>query len=415
MTTAITPRRATARRPSSAPRPATRQRLGRGLRDRGRHDAAPCWCPTARSRMGKLSQAIAHGATPAPGRRQLRRLPDRWPASWPRPTRSSWSTRSTRRASRVRRRRRSRSSTPSATPRTSTASRSATPATSRRTGWATRSTARRPTSPARRPQTRGCGASRRPARRRSCSGHPVDQPDTIATAIRIGNPASWQQAVAARDESRRADRGGHRRRRSWPRTGCCRPSEGVFVEPASAASAAGLLALHEAGRLDAGPARRLHRDRPRAEGPGVGDQGLDGGAVTPVRVPVDAMTRGRGARPRGLSGADASPWVVGKRCTRQGSRDQRQPRARLRLARPGPRSVRRRRGRGAGRRPRGRGRRRGRRARAARRAAPGRTGAVLAAARPSACRPARAAAARPTTRSRTAGGSARPRQPWSRA
>ncbi|WP_421015238.1 threonine synthase, partial [Glutamicibacter creatinolyticus] len=32
-------------------------------------------------------------------------------------------------------------------------------------------------------------------------GHPVTEPDTIATAIRIGNPASWQQAEAARDES----------------------------------------------------------------------------------------------------------------------------------------------------------------------------------------------------------------------
>ena len=32
-------------------------------------------------------------------------------------------------------------------------------------------------------------------------GHPVDEPETIATAIRIGNPASWQQALAARDES----------------------------------------------------------------------------------------------------------------------------------------------------------------------------------------------------------------------
>ena len=32
-------------------------------------------------------------------------------------------------------------------------------------------------------------------------GHPVDDPDTIATAIRIGNPASWKQAEAARDES----------------------------------------------------------------------------------------------------------------------------------------------------------------------------------------------------------------------
>src|SRR4249920_3383231 len=32
-------------------------------------------------------------------------------------------------------------------------------------------------------------------------GHPVDDPETIATAIRIGNPASWRQAEAARDES----------------------------------------------------------------------------------------------------------------------------------------------------------------------------------------------------------------------
>jgi threonine synthase len=33
-------------------------------------------------------------------------------------------------------------------------------------------------------------------------GHPVDDPDTVATAIRIGNPASWAKATAARDESR---------------------------------------------------------------------------------------------------------------------------------------------------------------------------------------------------------------------
>ncbi len=32
-------------------------------------------------------------------------------------------------------------------------------------------------------------------------GHPVDNPETVATAIRIGNPASWEQAIAARDES----------------------------------------------------------------------------------------------------------------------------------------------------------------------------------------------------------------------
>jgi threonine synthase len=83
------------------------------------------------------------------------------------------------------------------------------------------------------------------------SGAPVLHPETVATAIRIGNPASWELAVAARDESggridavtdeqilaAQADLG----RR-----------EGVFVEPASAAGVAGLLASHAAGLVDAG-------------------------------------------------------------------------------------------------------------------------------------------------------------------
>jgi threonine synthase len=73
-------------------------------------------------------------------------------------------------------------------------------------------------------------------------GHPVKNPQTIASAIRIGNPASWQSALAARDES-----GGvidsvtddeildaYRRLAS---------TEGVFGEPASAASVAGLIKL----------------------------------------------------------------------------------------------------------------------------------------------------------------------------
>jgi threonine synthase len=120
-------------------------------------------------------------------------------------------------------------------------------------------------------------------------GHPVDQPETIATAIRIGNPASWSQAVAARDDS-----GGlveavtdeqilaaHR---------VLSAREGVFVEPASAASAAGLLAMHEAGRL--APGQRVVCT---VTGHGLKDpewaiKGTGDGAVTPVRVPVDAMT-----------------------------------------------------------------------------------------------------------------------------
>ncbi|MDP2952696.1 MAG: pyridoxal-phosphate dependent enzyme, partial [Chloroflexota bacterium] len=77
-------------------------------------------------------------------------------------------------------------------------------------------------------------------------GRVVENPQTIASAIRIGNPASWQKAVAARDES-----GG---------TIDCvsddeilaayklmASTEGIFGEPASAASVAGLIKLSRQG------------------------------------------------------------------------------------------------------------------------------------------------------------------------
>jgi threonine synthase len=73
-------------------------------------------------------------------------------------------------------------------------------------------------------------------------GRPVMNPETIATAIRIGNPASWKQAVAARDES-----GGLIDMISDSQIlqayKLLAEKEGVFVEPASAASVAGLLKL----------------------------------------------------------------------------------------------------------------------------------------------------------------------------
>jgi threonine synthase len=83
------------------------------------------------------------------------------------------------------------------------------------------------------------------------SGTAVERPITIATAIRIGNPASWTQAELARDESGGlieavTDRQILDAYRLLSRT------EGVFVEPASAASVAGLLAVAASGRLDAG-------------------------------------------------------------------------------------------------------------------------------------------------------------------
>jgi len=71
-------------------------------------------------------------------------------------------------------------------------------------------------------------------------GRPVRNPRTIATAIRIGNPASWQKAVAARDESGGViDSVTDEEIRSAYRLMATR--EGIFGEPASGASLAGLV------------------------------------------------------------------------------------------------------------------------------------------------------------------------------
>ena len=71
-------------------------------------------------------------------------------------------------------------------------------------------------------------------------GHPVDNPETVASAIRIGNPASWQGAVAARDESGGAiDAVTDEEILEAYRL--LAQEEGIFAEPASAACVAGLL------------------------------------------------------------------------------------------------------------------------------------------------------------------------------
>ncbi|HHW10382.1 MAG TPA: threonine synthase [Firmicutes bacterium] len=81
-------------------------------------------------------------------------------------------------------------------------------------------------------------------------GRPVPNPETIATAIRIGNPASWQGATAARDES-----GGLitsiTDKEILEAYHLLAESEGVFCEPASAASVAGVLKMVRTGRLPA--------------------------------------------------------------------------------------------------------------------------------------------------------------------
>jgi threonine synthase len=80
-------------------------------------------------------------------------------------------------------------------------------------------------------------------------GHPIERPETVATAIRIGNPASWTLATGARDES-----GGRidavtddeivAAYRALSRL------EGVFCEPASAASVAGVTQAVRDGDLE---------------------------------------------------------------------------------------------------------------------------------------------------------------------
>jgi len=79
-------------------------------------------------------------------------------------------------------------------------------------------------------------------------GHPVEKPETVATAIRIGNPASWRKAEAARDES-----GGIIEMVTDEEILAAQKDlagEGIFVEPASAASLAGLKKTARRGYFD---------------------------------------------------------------------------------------------------------------------------------------------------------------------
>jgi threonine synthase len=115
------------------------------------------------------------------------------------------------------------------------------------------------------------------------SGEAVLNPTTIATAIRIGNPASWQQALTARDESGGAieavtDREILAAYRLLAR------EEGVFVEPASAASVAGLLQAHGVGSIASG-----QRVVCTVTGHGLKDpEWAIAGAPAPVTIGADA-------------------------------------------------------------------------------------------------------------------------------
>jgi threonine synthase len=114
-------------------------------------------------------------------------------------------------------------------------------------------------------------------------GHPIKDPETVATAIRIGKPASWDLAIAARDES-----GG------WIRAvtdeailsaqARLAAEVGVFVEPASAAPIAGLLAAAALGEVPRGATITC-----TVTGNGLKDTAtaLQGREVNPAVIPVD--------------------------------------------------------------------------------------------------------------------------------
>jgi threonine synthase len=113
-------------------------------------------------------------------------------------------------------------------------------------------------------------------------GEPVKNPETIATAIRIGNPASWQQALAARNESNGViDMVSDEEILSAYRLVAAK--EGIFVEPSSAAGIAGLIKYKSAKKL---PTNK--RIVITVTGNGLKDvQWVLDGAPAPTVIPVD--------------------------------------------------------------------------------------------------------------------------------
>jgi threonine synthase len=111
----------------------------------------------------------------------------------------------------------------------------------------------------------------------------ITNPETIATAIRIGNPASWAQAIEARDSS-----GGVidsvTDREILAAYRLIAAKEGIFVEPSSAAGLAGLVKYKKAKKLPTGKKIVI-----TVTGHGLKDvQWALEGAAKPKIVPVNA-------------------------------------------------------------------------------------------------------------------------------
>jgi threonine synthase len=119
-------------------------------------------------------------------------------------------------------------------------------------------------------------------------GHVVENPSTIATAIRIGNPASWTKALDAKAQSN-GNIESVTDRQILSAYRLLAASEAVFVEPASAASVAGLLQAHDQGTLGTGL-----RVVCTVTGNGLKDpEWAISGAPAPITIQADAMIAAR--------------------------------------------------------------------------------------------------------------------------
>jgi len=118
------------------------------------------------------------------------------------------------------------------------------------------------------------------------TGERVKNPDTIATAIRIGNPASWDLALVAREDSNgyfgAIDDAGilaaHR---------LLSQEEGIFVEPSSAISVAGLMDRVEAGVIPRGATVVLTVTGHGLKDPVWALRKPDGSDIETTKVPID--------------------------------------------------------------------------------------------------------------------------------
>jgi threonine synthase len=117
-------------------------------------------------------------------------------------------------------------------------------------------------------------------------GHRVDNPDTIASAIRIGNPASWELALNAREVSN-GYFGAITDEKILEAYRILAAEVGIFVEPASAISVAGLLERSEAGLIPAGSTVVLTVTGHGLKDPQWALRTADGSDVQPTIVPVD--------------------------------------------------------------------------------------------------------------------------------